>query len=93
MPICIFCGADLDFPEDATVSFPCLNCGNELRGTLRYRRAFTALGVASAVALRFVTLIFNPSINARKLSDFAAAQETLVVRILWKTKLIKIDAG
>jgi hypothetical protein len=75
-----------------TDSFACAHCGKQLQATLRSRNFFLAVGAAVAVVLRLATLIFNPRINPRKTSQFPFVAEKLLMRICWKTKLIKIIA-
>jgi hypothetical protein len=93
MPRCSFCGEEVtSIPPNVADSFACAHCGKQLQATLRCRNFFLAVGAAVAVVLRLATLIFNPRINPRRTSQFPFVLEGLLMRICWKTKLIKIIA-
>jgi hypothetical protein len=93
MAKCSFCAEEVtSIPTNTTDSFACSHCGRQLQATLRCRNFFLAIGAAVAVVLRLATLIFNPRMNPQKTSQFPFVVESLLIRLCWKTKLIRIVA-
>jgi hypothetical protein len=57
-----------------------------VRGRTGFLFAFSVV----VVLLKIATLPFSPRFNPKKLSDFTFVLESLVVRLFWRTRLVRL---
>jgi hypothetical protein len=92
MQTCPACGHNVEAPpRDLSEPFLCGNCKNALRVTLRFRTLFLAAFAIVTVSWRMFTLALNPRVNATKASRMPFAMESALARVLWRTKLVRVE--
>ena len=80
-----------DFSPDHYYSGCCSNCGSRLRAVLRLRFTVLAFGAVVGALLKLITMPFNPRVNLQKLAKFPFLLEAMLVRLFWRTGLVKTE--